>query len=369
MERPRIRILELSFLLLLAVLSFAFYQVMEPFLIDIFIAVMFAAVLFPLCERLSKRLGDRTVLASILVVLLAFVTIAVPVSVIGVLVYSEGVAAFSSIAERLPELTSFLGDISILDWVSRIPFLSNYVGEIDSLALTDLVRDAVSLGSNFIITATQRSFVSLSTALLHFALVLLLMFFLFSGGRKMLAAIYNVLPLPNRELGQIAEETRRTTTATLISTVIIGVIEGSYGAILFLLFGLPSPFLWGVIVMVLSMIPVIGTNLVLVPAGIILVVSGRVFAGIAMVILGLVGVAITQNVVKPKLLGDRSGLHPALVLLSTIGGIAWLGLVGFLVGPLVASLFLVVWQQFGKRYRDELDSQNAEGDTGPTPSP
>ena len=364
MDRPGIRILELSFLLLLAVLTYAFYRVMQPFLLDIFIAVMFAAVLFPLCERLGKRLGNRIVLASILVVLLAFVTVAVPVSIIGVLVYSEAVEAYSALANRLPELTSFLGDISILDWVSRVPLLTNYVGEIDSLALSDLIRDAVSLGSNFIITATQRSFVSVSTALIHFALVLLLMFFLFSGGRKMVVAIYNVLPIPNRELREIAEEMRRTTSATLISTVLIGLIEGSYGAILFLIFGLPSPFLWGLIIMILSMIPVIGTNLVLVPAGIVMAVSGRVFAGIALVILGLAGVAITQNVVKPKLLGDRSGLHPALVLLATIGGIAWLGLVGFLVGPLVASLFLVVWQQFGKRYRSELDSQNAEGDAG-----
>ena len=68
-----------------------------------------------------------------------------------------------------------------------------------------------------------------------------------------------------------------------------------------------------------------------------------------MILLGLGGVAITQNVVKPKLLGDRTGLNPALALLATIGGIAWLGLIGFLVGPLLASLFIVVWQQFGKR--------------------
>jgi predicted PurR-regulated permease PerM len=74
--------------------------------------------------------------------------------------------------------------------------------------------------------------------------------------------------------------------------------------------------------------------------------------------LGFGGVALTQNVVKPKLLGDRAGLHPGLVLLSTIGGIAWLGLIGFLVGPLLAALFIIVWEQFAKRYSQALSTKH-----------
>ena len=108
------------------------------------------------------------------------------------------------------------------------------------------------------------------------------------------------------------------------------------------------------------MIPLIGTNLVLVPAGAILILTGRIFAGSAVIVLGLAGVAVTQNLIKPKLLGDRSALNPALALLATIGGILWLGLIGFLVGPLLASLFIVVWQQFGKRYRTELSMKDVE---------
>jgi predicted PurR-regulated permease PerM len=134
--------------------------------------------------------------------------------------------------------------------------------------------------------------------------------------------------------------------------------------VLFLVFGLPSPFLWGVITMVLSMIPLIGTNIVLIPTGLITLFSGRPAAGLIIIITGAVGVAITQNVVKPKLLGDRTGLHPALALLATIGGIAWLGLIGFLVGPVLAALFIVVWRQFARRYRTLLDGKNLdeEGD-------
>jgi predicted PurR-regulated permease PerM len=112
--------------------------------------------------------------------------------------------------------------------------------------------------------------------------------------------------------------------------------------------------------MVLSMIPLIGTNIVLIPTGLITLFSGRPAAGLIIMITGAVGVAITQNVVKPKLLGDRTGLHPALALLATIGGIAWLGLIGFLVGPVLAALFIVVWRQFARRYRKLLDGKNLD---------
>lgn len=369
MDRPRIRILEVFFLLLLIALTYGFYRVMQPFILNVFLAAIFTSVLFPTFKRLSHRLGGRKgprpALASIVMVLLVFVVITVPVSIIGLLVYSEAVTGYAAVVNQVPQLTERLSQIELLEWARTLPVVGEYAREIEPLELSEMLRNAVRSVSSFVLSATQRSFVSASTALANFVLVLLLMFFFFQTGRKLLMAVYNVVPMPNRELQEIAQETRRTTAATLISTLLIGLIEGSYGAVLFLVFGLPSPFLWGIIIMILSIIPLIGTNLVLVPAGVILIVSGRLGAGILMILLGLGGVAVTQNVIKPKLLGDRSGLHPALALLATIGGIAWLGLIGFLVGPLVASLFLVVWQQFGFRYRHELDRRN-DGDRSQT---
>ncbi|MEE8441348.1 MAG: AI-2E family transporter [Spirochaetia bacterium] len=368
-QRPqsRIRVLEVFFLLLLIALTYGFYRVMEPFLLNLFLAVIFTSVLFPGFERLRTRLGDRAGLAGVLMVFLVFVVVAIPVTVIALLVYSEAVAGYTAVVERLPGLAAQLNGVALLDWVSEVPIIGQYADNLQTVELSELLRNAISATSNFILTATQRSFVSVSAALANFLLVLLLMFFMFHGGKALATDIYDAVPIPNRELREIADDARRTTTATLISTFLIGIIEGSYGAILFLIFGLPSPFIWGVVIMVLSMIPLIGTNLVLVPAGAILIVTGRPFAGIAVIVLGLAGVAVTQNLIKPKLLGDRSGLNPALALLATIGGIMWLGLIGFIVGPLLASLFIVVWQQFGKRYRAELSMKDIETESQDEP--
>jgi len=360
--QPRIRVIEIFFLVLLVAFTYWFYRVLEPFVLIIFLALMFTIVLFPRYERLTARLGGRRGIAAGIVVLLFFVIVAIPATVIGILVYAEAVAGYGAFAQRLPQLVASLREVSIQDWLAGLPIIGQYADVLQASDLADIVRNAFSTTSNFILATTQRSFVSVSAAFGSFVLLLLVMFFMFYGGRELVTGIYNVLPIPNRELREIADDARRTTSATLISTFFIGVIEGTYGGVLFVIFRLPSPVIWGTVIMVLSMIPLIGTNLVLVPAGIILIVTGRLFAGITMIVLGLGGVAITQNVVKPKLLGDRSGLNPALALLATIGGIAWLGLIGFLVGPLLASLFIVVWKQFGKRYRTELDLKDTEHD-------
>lgn len=365
MNERRVRIIEIFFLLILAVLSFGFYRVMQPFILNIFLAAIFTSVLSPMHGRLMDRIGERRTLATIIMILLAFVVIAVPVSIIGVLVYSEAVSGYNAVVSQVPQITESLAEVSLLDWARELPLIGEYFRTIEPIELSEMLRDAVRAGSDFVLNATQRSFVNAGVALANFVLMLLLMFFFFQSGQHLLASIYDVVPMPNRELREIADETRRTTTATLISTLLIGLIEGSFGVTLFALFGLPSPFLWGLITMVVSMIPLIGSNLVLVPAGVILIISGRIGGGVLLALLGVAGITITQNVVKPKLLGDRAGLNPALALLATLGGIAWLGLIGFLVGPLIASLFIVVWQQFATRYRDEL----ATRDESPTDAP
>ena len=360
MTRSRIAIIELFFLLIVVGLSYGFFVVMQPFILNVFLAAVFSAVLYPVYERVTRRVGGRRALSSVLMVLLVFVVVTLPVTFIGILVYFEAVAGYTAVADRMPVIAERLGGVSLLAWARDLPVIGRYVDQLEGFQLSEVLREAVLQGSNFIVQAAQQSFVSVGTALAGFLLVLMLMFFFFLSGPKFLAKVYAIIPLPYRALREMTEETRRTATATLISTLLIGLIEGAYGAVLFLIFGLPSPFLWGLIIMVLSMIPLIGTNLVLVPAGIILIATGRIFSGIAIIALGLGGVAFSQNVLRPKLLGDRSGLHPALALLSTIGGIIWLGLIGFLVGPLIASLFIVIWQQFARRYRQELAERDAE---------
>ncbi len=359
-RQRQIRVLEIFFLVVLVAFTVAIYRVMAPFLLDILVAVLLTSIFYRMFRFIRRPFKRVPVVASLLTVLAVLVLVAVPVAVVSLLVYSEVSGAIVGISENLPDMDQRLGDLVFVQALAKLPVLSEYVQPFVNLELDELFGTVGRQTSEFVLSIAQQSLGSVSASLFHAIIVLFLMVFLFLDGPRMLHRIYDTLPVSNTELDELTREAVNTTAATLISTVIIGLIEGTFGALLFMIFGLPSPFLWGVVILILSMIPMIGTNLVLAPAGIILALSGRFFSGLVLVALGLAAVSFTQNVLKPKLLGDRAGLHPAVVLLATLGGIAWLGLIGFLIGPLLASLFIVVWRQFGKRYQHELSMKNRQ---------
>ena len=356
--KKKFGVVEAFFLVVFVGLTLAFYRLMAPFLLAIFIAIVFVRVFRRVYRFFENLWRGKARLASACTVLVAFIVVAIPAATVSAIVYAEAVGGYNTIVQRWPELTQALRDVELLDRFRGLPFIGSFLADLQSIPLEQILRESLSAGSSFIIEITQRSFVSVTMTMLNFVVVLFVMFFLFVDGPGFVEKIRDAIPMPNSEFDQIVRETLNTTSATLISTVIIGLIEGAYATVLFLAFGLPSPFLWGVIVMILSMIPLVGTNLVLLPAGFILIATGRVVSGLLLIVLGFGGVALTQNVLRPVLLGGRTGLHPALVLFATIGGIAWLGLIGFLVGPVVASLFIVVWRIFTRRYAEELQMKN-----------
>jgi predicted PurR-regulated permease PerM len=359
MTRTERLFLEAIFLGILAVFSIAFYRIMEPFLLDLFLALVLANIFRRPFSRLATITG-RPRLASALTIFLVFLVVAIPVAAVATVVSAELAGAVANIRQNWTTIQSSVGIPQLLERLESVPVIAPLARQFSPEQVNEALREIVSTSGDYLLRVSQRSIGNITAAIFNFLIILLLLFFFFVDGRRMVKRVYETLPVSNADLDQIASETFNTTSATLISTIIIGLMEGGLATVLFLVFGLPSPFLWGVITMVLSMIPLIGTNIVLIPTGLITLFSGRPAAGLIIMITGAVGVAITQNVVKPKLLGDRTGLHPALALLATIGGIAWLGLIGFLVGPVLAALFIVVWRQFARRYRKLLDGKNLD---------
>lgn len=351
--------LEAVFIGILLIFSLAFLRLMEPFILDVFLALVLANIFRHPYARLAQATGKPR-LASSLMILLVFLVVALPVAVVATLVSAELAGAVANIRQNWGALQSSIGIPELVTAAENLPVIGQLVSQFSTEDITNTIREILSTSGDYLLRVSQRSIGNITAAVFNFAIILLLLFFFFVDGRRLVDRVYETVPVSTKDMDQIVSETFNTTSATLISTIIIGLLEGGLATVLFVIFQLPSPFLWGVITMVLSMIPLIGTNLVLIPAGLITILSGRPVAGIVIIIAGAVGVAITQNVVKPKLLGDRSGLHPALALLSTIGGIAWLGLIGFLVGPVLAALFVVVWRQFARRYRSLLEGKNAD---------
>ncbi|MFW6329300.1 MAG: AI-2E family transporter, partial [Alkalispirochaetaceae bacterium] len=259
-------LLEGVFILVLVAFTIAFYQVMAPFILNIFVALVMTNIFGGIHRKILRRSGEKKRIAASVTLLIAIVTVAVPVSLAGLLIYGELASSVSTVRNRWPEIADTIQELISVGAIDELPLLNRFSDQLPDLELTQIIRDAVTTGSDVLVELTQRSFANATQAIFNSVIVMVLMFFLFLDGARVKERIYRTLPLPNSEIEQITKETFNTTSATLISTIIIGVLEGALATALFLIFRLPSPFLWGAITVVLSIIPLIGTNLVLFPA-------------------------------------------------------------------------------------------------------
>ncbi|MCK4925166.1 MAG: AI-2E family transporter [Spirochaetes bacterium] len=343
-------ILDGFFIFLLIALTLAFIQTLRPFLVDIAMAVILVNACWAIFAFFRRRLNAP--LSSFITVLLVFLVVAGLFALLVLVLSREAFEGLDSLRLQWPSIRDQL--LVFHQRISGIPIISNLIGDLDPQSISTWFNQELQKASKLLLQIASKSVTSIGFAIVHFILILLLMFFLFIGGPKLLERIKYLIPLSESETNEFIERISLTSRAVLVSTVVIGLIEGIYAGVLFTIFGLPSPVLWGMMTVIVSMIPLVGANAIIVPAGIFMIIGGRYVHGVILILLGFGGVAMTQNFLKPKLMGGRIGLHPVIILLAVIGGIAWLGLIGFIVGPLIAALFILIWDQFGKRFMQGL---------------
>ena len=147
---------------------------------------------------------------------------------------------------------------------------------------------------------------------------------------------------------------RSVARATLKGTAVIGILQGGLAGLAFAVVGIPSAIFWGTIMAVLSIVPGIGTALVWGPAVIILAAGGHWIRAIGLGVFCGVVVGSIDNVLRPRLVGKDTEMHDLLILFATLGGISFFGIVGFIIGPILAALFVTIWEIYGTAFKDVL---------------
>ena len=180
------------------------------------------------------------------------------------------------------------------------------------------------------------------------------MFFFLMDGDKLLKRILFYLPLQEADERRLLEKFTKVTRATLKGTVVIGVLQGGLAGLAFFVVGIQGAVFWGTIMVVLSIIPGIGTALVWVPAAIVLAAGGYMIKAIGLAVFCAVVVGSVDNFLRPLLVGRDTQMHELLILFGTLGGIFMFGIVGFIVGPIVAALFTTIWEIYGVVFSDVL---------------
>jgi len=180
--------------------------------------------------------------------------------------------------------------------------------------------------------------------------MLYLLFFVLRDGERMLEAIIRALPLGDERERALFAKFAEVSRATIKGTLVIGLMQGFLGGVMFSILGVTGAVFWGVVMVILSILPIVGASIVWIPVAIFLLMSGAWIKALVLVIFGAVVIGLLDNILRPLLVGRDTKMPDYIILLSTLGGLSVFGISGFVIGPIIASLFLSVWVMFQEEH-------------------
>lgn len=341
------------FIVFFATGTVAFF-VMEPFLTSTLVAAVLATLFYGRYQFFLRLFGGRRSVSAACVLLLVAFVIIIPITLLVSLVVGEAtsaLAAFSAGNHSMNEVTETLEA-----WISRFPPLREYFN-IQNIRAAD-IAGSVFGGSSVIVSFLQTIYGSVAGfALWIFALFFTLFYFLVDGGRA-IRFLKRMSPLSDTDDEELMRDFVSMSRAVIKGSLAIAIVQGVVGGIGMAVVGISSPAIWGAVMGVFSLIPAIGSGIVWFPVGVWLLFSGDVWQGIFLLSFGVGIISTIDNVLRPKLVGRDTQIHPLLVFFSTLGGIALFGIIGLLIGPITVSFFLALVRIYGREFKTDLDAYN-----------
>jgi predicted PurR-regulated permease PerM len=340
-----------AFLLLLVVaMTAALLWVLWSFVMTILMAALFTGLLRPIYLRLVPRLRGNRALASFLTILVMLVLGVVPLLGLLGIVVNQAIRVGTSVQ---PVVERLINEPTYLDQqLQRIPGIDRL--EPYRELLLQRGGEVVGALAGFLVSSLTDTTRGAVTFVFHFFILLYTMFFLFKDGPSMLRTVLNHLPLRDDEKALMTDRFMSVTRATIKGTIVIGIIQGGLSGVSFWIIGIPDTLFWSVVMIVFSILPVLGGALVWVPAAIFLGATGHVWEALFLFVFCGVLVGSIDNVLRPRLVGRDTRMHDLVILFSTLGGIIAFGPAGFIIGPLLAGLFVTSWEMFAVAFRDDL---------------
>ncbi len=337
-------ILTALFFLIVAVFFYMFYQLMVPFFTPIAWAAILVIVFYPVYGWLSIRI-KQSWLASLVACILLFIII------IGPAIYLlASLAGEAANAVQLVNETYKSGNLK--EYLTlNIPFLDavkNKLTDYPQLADVDfetIIKDAVTTITKAIGSQATTVIANITKTFFYFLLMLFTMFFFFRDGDQIVESLKKITPLKREQISILYSHMKEVIEGTMYGGLVIALIQGVLGGILFAIVGISSPVLWGSVMAFLAFIPVVGPSLIYIPAGIILLLSGSAVKGIIIIVVGL-AISQTDNFLRPHLFAGKTEMHTLLLFFSIMGGIIIFGLLGIVLGPLITAVFLSLLKVF-----------------------
>jgi predicted PurR-regulated permease PerM len=334
-----------AFLLLVIAVSLAFAWILLPYYGAVFWAIVLAIVFSPAYRRLLRSMRQKRTIAALATVTIILMIVILPVTLIAALLVQEGFNVYERIQSGELNIVRYFQQVfaALPEWVTNL---------LDRFGLTDLglmqERLSASLlkGSQFLATQALNIGQNTFDLIVNLLIVLYLLFFLLRDGDDLSKRIKNAIPLHAAQQRDLLNRFTTVIRATVKGNVVVAVVQGALGGLIFWFLGVHAPVLWAVLMAFLSLLPAVGAGLVWLPVAIYFLVTGAIWQGVVLIAYGALVIGLVDNILRPILVGKDTKMPDYVVLISTLGGLAIFGLNGFVIGPVIAAMFMAAWDIF-----------------------
>ncbi|MFH1770506.1 MAG: AI-2E family transporter [archaeon] len=323
------RIAKYFLIVLFVVFAYLAVITVMPIITSVILALILTFAFYPVYKLIQKTVKSKNLSAVIMIVLFLLIII-IPGGLIVNSLIGQSYSTYTTIQNT---------DFSVLN--SYIPSFIK-----DNMSLDSLFGDIGLKVRDFVVGNVPNIIESIADILLGLFVMFFVMFYAFRDGDIWILKLEKRLPMKHEYTQRLLSNTESITKAVLYGYILTAAIQGTLGGLVFLILGIPNAVFWGFIMMIFAMIPFMGTPIIFVPAALIQLYAGNYFAGIFLLAFGFLVLINIDNFLRPKLISSKAKVHPAMVLVGVIGGLAVFGMVGILLGPMILTLFFVILKFF-----------------------
>jgi predicted PurR-regulated permease PerM len=339
---------KIIFFAILGLATILFLYLLLPFFFPIFWAAVIAGVFRPLYTRINGKLNRPNLSTAILFLVIALILL-LPTGIVGTLVFNESVQIYETLSPDTKRMDSSVQRLINTIADNSIARLF-HVNKAMLIAKTTEVAQGIT---NYIFVHLTQLTQNTLGLLVQFAIMFYTLFFFVRDGDRFLRMGMKLIPIGMGREKFLYERFIVTARSTLKVTLIIGGIQGALGGIVFFVTGVEGALIWGLLMILMSIVPVVGCTIIWAPAGILMLLTGHIWEGVLILAVGTFVISTVDNLLRPILLGQDVEMHPLLIFLSTLGGIILFGFSGFVIGPVVTALLIALWEMNEAFYRKE----------------
>jgi predicted PurR-regulated permease PerM len=343
------------FFLVLLGISVATFFIFQPF----FLAIMLAAILAIIFQKpfnfFLRITGNRKKTSAFFIALIGMIIFSgLFLGVVGLAVREVSIV-YQNITSGPDAYHQKYVD-RLVNNVNSSPLLSSL--GVNNLINNDTISKSISSLSQNIFAILQKTYQNVANFIFMSIVMFFTLYYFLIDGKKLVDKLMFLSPLRDSHEKILIEKFISISSATVKGAIVIGIIQGIIGGVLFTIVGIPGAIVWGVVMMFLSLIPMVGSGLVWLPAGLIMLFTGNIWQGVVILAVGIGVVSVIDNFLKPRLVGNNTQMHPLLIFFAMLGGINMLGFLGFLVGPIIVALFIALWDIYAVEFKSYLKKYN-----------